>query len=120
VDKAKIKMKFAALTPHLDERMRRIIVASETLGADYGAISEVSRATGVSRRAISQVLGPVGERLGAVSIRREGGGRRKTVDIDPALRVDLEQLIEPTTRGDPESPFVVDLPARAFVHCWKS
>jgi hypothetical protein len=37
-------------------------------------------------------------------IRRPGGGRKKTVDQDPSLLRDLEQLVEPVTRGDPESP----------------
>jgi hypothetical protein len=54
MDSKKVKIKFEALAPHLDERMRRIVAASETLGESYGVISEVSRATGVSRRAISQ------------------------------------------------------------------
>ena len=52
MDSEKVKIKFEALAPHLDERMRRIVAASETLGESYGVISEVSRATGVSRRAI--------------------------------------------------------------------
>jgi len=110
MDKSKLKVRFDALLPHLDERMRRMIAASETLSEGYGAISEVSRATGVSRRAISQGLKelkwpiPALEKKGRV--RREGGGRKRTVDIDPALKTDLEHLIEPVTRGDPESPLL--------------
>lgn len=90
-----------------------MIAASETLGEGYGAISEVSRATGVSRRAISQGVQelkqgmPEPQRKGR--IRREGGGRKKAVDVDSTLRSDLEQLIEPATRGDPESPVTVDM-----------
>ena len=90
--------------------MRRMIAAAETLGEGYGAISEVSRATGVSRRAISQGVQelkqgmPEPQRKGR--IRREGGGRKKAVDADSTLRSDLEQLIEPVTRGDPESPLL--------------
>jgi transposase len=106
----RIKLRFETLSPHLDERMRRMIAASETLGEGYGAISEVSRATGRSRRAISQGVQelnqgmPEPQRKGR--IRREGGGRKKAVDVDPTLRSDLEQLIEPATRGDPESPLL--------------
>jgi len=37
-------------------------------------------------------------------IRRPGGGRKRTVELDPSLREDLERLVEPTSRGDPESP----------------
>jgi transposase len=110
VDVSRIKLRFETVSPHLDERMRRIIAASETLGEGYGAISEVSRATGVSRRAISQGVQelkqgvPEPQRKGR--IRREGGGRKKAVDVDSTLRSDLEQLIEPATRGDPESPLL--------------
>jgi len=110
VDAAKVKKKFEALAPHLDERMRRIVAASETLGEDYGAVSEVSRATGVSRRAISQGLLELQERTieprQQGRIRKGGGGRKRAVDIDPTLKSDLEHLIEPATRGDPESPLL--------------
>jgi transposase len=110
MDKTKLRVKFEALLPHLDERMRRIVAASETLGEGYGAISGVSRVTGVSRRAISlglvELKGPVLEVKKKGRIRREGGGRKRTVDIDPTLRTDLECLIEPVTRGDPESPLL--------------
>ena len=110
MDKTKLKMKFEALEPHLDERMRRMVAASETLGEGYGGISGVSRVTGVSRRAISLGLGELKEPVLGLEkkgrIRREGGGRKRTVDIDPTLRTDLEHLIEPVTRGDPESPLL--------------
>jgi len=110
MDKSKLKVRFDALVPHLDERMRRMIAASETLSEGYGAISEVSRATGVSRRAISQGLKELKEHIPGLHktghIRREGGGRKRTVDIDPTLKTDLENLIEPVTRGDPESPLL--------------
>lgn len=110
MDKSKLKVRFDALVPHLDERMRRMVAASETLSEGYGAISEVSRTTGVSRRAISQGLKELKEHVPGLQkkgrIRREGGGRKRTVDIDPALKTDLEHLIEPVTRGDPESPLL--------------
>lgn len=104
----KVRMKFEALSPHLDERMRRIVAASETLGESYGAISEVSRATGVSRRAIAQGIQELADKPSKPQakgrVRKEGGGRKKSIEIDPTLKSDLESLIEPATRGDPESP----------------
>ena len=110
MDTSKIQLRFDALSPHLDERMRRMVAASETLGESYGAVSQVSRATGVSRRAISQGLQELKQSLPAPQskgrIRKEGGGRKRAVDSDPTLRSDLEQLIEPATRGDPESPLL--------------
>jgi len=106
-----MKKKFKALRPHLDERMRRLVAASETLGEGYGAISEVSRATGVSRRAI--VLGieelkgvPENNSQGKKRMRKEGGGRKKLTERDSTLKSDLEKLIEPLTRGEPESPLL--------------
>ena len=101
-----IKERFARVAGSLDERARRLVAASEALALGWGGISATSRATGLSRAAIR--LG-IAELQGAPAappgrIRRPGAGRKKTVDIDPTLQRDLEALVEPTTRGDPEGP----------------
>jgi transposase len=72
----------------------------------HGGISLVARAIEVSRDRISRGLQDfeAEKRLKSDRIRRPGGGRKKQVDEDPTLRKDLEQLISPYTRGDPESP----------------
>ncbi len=72
----------------------------------WGGISAVSRATGLSRQVISDGIKELqeGERAGDGRIRRKGGGRKSTVSKDPRLCEDLERLVEPVTRGDPESP----------------
>ena len=49
------------------------------------------------------------KKLSPGRIRKEGGGRKRTAATDVTLKTDLEALIEPETRGDPESPFAVDL-----------
>jgi transposase len=108
VDETTIRRRFRLIATHLDERMRRLVAAAEAAALGFGGVSMVARATGVSRRAIrmgttelrqkARVSGPAGR------IRRPGGGRKKTVHQDPTLRRDLEALIEPVTRGDPESP----------------
>ena len=67
----------------------------------------VARATGVSRRSIRRgirELSQPGLGPGKGRVRRPGGGRKRTVETDPTLREDLERLVEPTSRGDPESP----------------
>lgn len=101
-----IQRRFEALSPFLDERTRRLMVAAEAQAIGSGGISQVARATGVSRDTISRGLeelkSPTGAHPGG--IRRPGGGRKKTVDVDPTLREDLEKLISPSERGDPESP----------------
>jgi len=71
-----------------------------------GGVTKVSLATGVSRDAITDGVRELKalERLDVKRIRKKGGGRKKIVDIDSTLISDLENLIEPVTRGDPESP----------------
>src|SRR3954469_3852484 len=101
-----IKTRFEMLAPFLNERTRRIAAAAEAAAIGRGGVSRVARATGVSRRAITSGLAQVraADRLPDDRIRRPGGGRKKAVDIDATLLVDLERLIDPVTRGDPESP----------------
>ena len=72
----------------------------------FGGTSEVSRQTGISRRAIIQGIKELAEAPSAPvgRVRRPGGGRKKTVDKDASLKTDLERLVDPVTRGDPESP----------------
>src|SRR6202158_6205851 len=101
--------RFKLLESHLDERLRRLVAAAEAEALGARGISLVSRSTGVSRRAIRQGLQELREAeppkpSGPHRIRRAGGGRKKTIEKDPSLRADLEQLVEPTERGDPASP----------------
>jgi len=101
-----ILRRFEALTPFLDERTRRLMVAAEAQAIGFGGVTQVARATGVSRDTISRGLEELGSATSppAGGVRRPGGGRKKTVDVDPTLREDLEKLINPAERGDPESP----------------
>ena len=103
---AAIRRRFRLIERHLDERLRRLVAAAEVAAA--GSVSAVARATGVSRRAIRAGVKELKARgvaaLAPGRIRRPGGGRKRTVDQDPTLVTDLEQLIEPTTRGDPQAP----------------
>jgi hypothetical protein len=101
-----IRRKFELLAPFVDERVRRLLVAAEAESIGYGGISLVSRETGVSRRAIARGIKEIQEssELPVSRVRKDGGGRKKTVETDPTLKTDLEGLIEPATCGDPESP----------------
>jgi Rhodopirellula transposase DDE domain len=85
--------------------MRRLIAAAESLAIDYGGVSIVSRATGVSRRAIARGIVELGNPPvpSGGAIRKPGGGRKRTAERDETLVRDLESLIEPLSRGDPES-----------------
>jgi transposase len=101
-----IKQRFGLLAKELNERTRRLLAASEAMTIGRGGIALVSRATGLSRKAISAGIKQLQEEasIGPGRIRRVGGGRKKTVTKDLSLDEDLEGLVEPVTRGDPESP----------------
>jgi transposase len=105
-EEAAIKQRFEQVSGKLNERSRRLVAASEALALGWGGISAVSRATGLSRKAISHGIKELREEEGGREgrIRRTGGGRKTTVSKDASLREDLEQLVEPVTRADPESP----------------
>ena len=102
---ADLREKLAAIWPHLDERARRLVAASEARQLGYGGITRVSRACGLSRVTLTKAVAELtDDPLPAGRVRREGAGRPRTVDRDPAVLPALEALIEPLTRGDPESP----------------
>jgi transposase len=105
-DEAAIHTRFEMLTPFLHERTRRLFTAAEAAALGRGGITRVARATGVSRRASAAGLAELHAPQTASThrVRRPGGGRKRTVQIDRTLQDDLEQLIDPMTRGDPESP----------------
>lgn len=82
-----------------------MVAASEAMGLGYGGISRVSRACGLSRVTITKGIQELqSEPLDPGRIRRPGAGRPSVTARDPALPEALEALVEPLTRGDPESP----------------
>jgi transposase len=102
-----VRQKFSQLKGSMDERMTRLWAGAEAEALGYGGIAAVARATGL---AISTVtLGRNEVRAGAraddlVKVRRKGGGRRRHEVAHPELKDALEKLVDPVTRGDPESP----------------
>ncbi|SRR6266568_1917806 len=101
-----IKQRYLRIAGELTERTRRLFAANEALSLGWGGISVVSRATELSRQVISngiqELQGGIQAQEGRV--RRKGGGRKSNVSKDPKLSADLERLVEPVTRGDPQSP----------------
>jgi hypothetical protein len=106
----RIRSKFRALDAVLDERSRRQWAAAEAREYGYGGVTAVASATGLARDTVAAGMReleyrerhpaePVAERL-----RQPGGGRKRLTESDPALAAALEGLVEPLTRGDPESP----------------
>jgi hypothetical protein len=89
----------------LNERDRRLLVAAMAKAEGYGGISKVSKETGLSRKLISKGCAELEkpDKLDNARIRKKGAGRKKITDTDPTLLTALESLIDPVTRGDPES-----------------
>jgi len=107
VDLDVLREKFAALAPTLNERSRRIYAATEARALGRGGIAALSKVTGLSRPTIALGLAELRGEVPSTDpsrIRRPGGGRTRLVEKDPRVMTDLESLVEPGTRGDPESP----------------
>jgi len=106
LEQIQLRYEALVLAGAFDERSRRLWAASEARAAGYGGIAAVHRVTGMSRTTISVGLRELGEpaAVAAGRVRRPGGGRKALVDTDPTLLEDLERLVAPTERGDPESP----------------
>jgi transposase len=100
-----LQEKYEAIFPLLNERQRRVIAAADALFQGRGGVSQVARASGLSRTTIHRGLAELDENGQAgLRIRQAGGGRKSVVDQHPDLLTALEALVEPVTRGDPMSP----------------
>jgi transposase len=105
IDTIAIRARFAALSPLLNERARRLFVASEARAAGRGGITAVSSATGVARSTINRGLAELRstEPRHASRIRRPGGGRKPKIETEPGLLETLSTLVQSAIRGDPEA-----------------
>src|SRR5438128_703041 len=100
-----LREKYSTLMPHLNEREKRLMLAADAKAIGYGGMSMVQRASGVSRVTITKGLAELGEQpLPAGRIRLAGGGRKKITQRYPTIVTELEHLVEPGSRGDPQSP----------------
>ena len=108
IDESAIRQRYDALSPVLDERGRRRLAAAEATAAGVGGIRAVNRATGIARSTIGRGLRELrsGEPPDVARVRRAGGGRKPVSETDPSLLDDLRGLVEPQTRGDPQSPLL--------------
>ena len=110
VDESGIHLRFTALDPVLDERGRRRFVAAEARTAGRGGIAAVARITGLARstigRGLAELRGTASDAVARGRTRRPGGGRKKLTDTDATLLADLQGLVEPATRGDPQAPLL--------------
>ena len=105
-----IREQYRLIRGSLDERGRREWAASEAMALGRGGIARVHRGTGIVPSTIGKGINELRGRSEAEEsteerrrVRRVGGGRRRKIEEDPQLLVALEALVEPSTRGDPES-----------------
>jgi transposase len=98
-----LAMKYKQFIPHLNEKQRRLYVASEALAVGEGGITRIHKASGISRVTITRGIRELkGNQLFPQNrIREAGGGRKRTIEKDPRLLTALEALVAPATKGDP-------------------
>jgi hypothetical protein len=101
-----IKQRYDMLAPFLDEKQRRLFAGAEAIAYGTGGLKSISAVLKMSpvtvSRGMKEVQNP--ETIESERIRQPGGGRKPATELDPELINDLEQLISPETRGDPQSP----------------
>ena len=104
-----IATKYRSLAPLMDERMRRQWAAAEVRAYGWGGVRVVSAVVGMSPNTIRKGLAELEHREEypdeplPARLRGEGGGRKRSTETDPELDGALERLVDPVTRGDPES-----------------
>ena len=105
IDEGAIRERYGLMKGALNERSRRRWAAAEARSHGRGGIAAVARATGISEGTVRRGLRELdAEELGAERVRRAGAGRPGILEREPGLSEALDQLIDPVTRGDPQSP----------------
>ncbi len=106
----RIRVKYRSLASMMDERMRRQWAATEAADLGWGGVTAVATATGLARNTIMVGTHELEVRRAhpraaiSLRLRREGGGRKALTETDPELLQALERLVDPVTRGHPQSP----------------
>src|SRR5271165_2999099 len=98
--------KYQGLCGELSERTRRHWAAVEAASLGRGGISVVSAATGLAHSTIRRGIRELnsGDTPPGSRERRQGAGRKRLDVSDPRIKASLERLVEPESRGDPQSP----------------
>ena len=106
-----LKTKIAMMIPLLNEKQQRLYLASEAEAIGHGGVLEIAKASKISRKTIikgKKELGELSEKkeveeISIERVRREGAGRKPFSEKSPGLLEELDKLLEPVTRGHPES-----------------
>lgn len=104
-----IKVRLDAILPMLNERQRRVYLAAESKSIGWGGKSKIAQLASVSRRTISkgesESFAYVEDTL-KNRIRKEGGGRKKAIDLQPKMLKAIEDIVSAHTMGDPMNPLI--------------
>lgn len=102
---ARVAERWRLFGPECDERRRRLWAAAEAKACGPGGVAIIARVTALSEETVRRGLAELeaGERVEPGRVRRRGGGRRPLSETDATLAAELERLVDPATRGDPES-----------------
>jgi AcrR family transcriptional regulator len=104
-EESRLLQKYATVLPYLNERQRRLVAAADAQMLGYGGIARVARASGLNRSTLHRGFKDLAEpALPAERVRQVGGGRKRVREQTPAIMQELEQLVDPLTREDPQSP----------------
>lgn len=96
---------FATVLPLLDERQRRVLAGAQARALGRGGITKVAEAAGMARSTVQKAVAEVDAGVAATAaVRRPGAGRKRLIDKDPDLLLNLDDLVEPDARGDPMCP----------------
>lgn len=114
--KDSLEEKYQLLFPHLNERSKRMVCAADAKALGHGGVTQVQQASGLSRVSINKgkkelkkappetTASSLNKQEAKKRIRKEGGGRHKLTEKQPSLVKALDSLVDPYTRGDPETP----------------
>ena len=109
-DMLRVRQKYDSLSMLMDERMRRQWAAAEAMSLGWGGVSCVATATGLARNTVALGLRELQERsahppaVPSPRTRMAGGGRKPITEVSPGIDDALDRLVDPMTRGHPESP----------------
>ena len=106
MNEERVRQRYEMLAPFLDEKQRRLLAGAEAITYGVGGLEQVAALLGMAKetvhRGIRELQNPTA--IEPERVRRRGGGRKPTTASDPELRIHLEELLSPSTRGDPQSP----------------
>jgi hypothetical protein len=95
---------FSLIAPHLTERQRRLLLGAAARALGYGGISRVARLAEASRPTVRRGAAELDQPADPRGRIRQHDGPKRRRDTDPGLLQALDRLVDPDTRGDPDSP----------------